>query len=112
MDERRLWAAVLIQAAKDVAGYGRVYNERERAMVQYFARLWFTDDNREVGSFLWICDQLEVEPSWIRRRRVAQIHSDQVGKDSEGRLSLSRLQVMFNGEDRYTANCVADLLSA
>lgn len=112
MDERRLWAGVLIQAVKDLAGYSLGLNKRERAGVQYHARVWFTSDNRDVGSFLWVCDQLEVEPSWIRRRMAAQIHSDQVGKHGDGRLSLSRLQVMFKGEDRYTANCVADLLSA
>jgi hypothetical protein len=112
VDERRLWAAVLIQAAKDVAGYTLVDNERERARVQYFARLWFADDNREVGSFLWICDELELEPSWIRRRMVAQIHSDQVGKEGAGWCSVSRPQRMFNKSDQYTADCVADLLSA
>jgi hypothetical protein len=112
MDERRLWAAVLIQAIKDLTGHGRVYKQPERAQVQYFARLWFADDNREVGSFLWICDQLEVEPSWIRRRMVAQIHSDQVGKDGAGRVSLLKLQGLFDGADRYTVGRVSDLLSA
>jgi hypothetical protein len=48
VDERRLWAAVLIQAAKDLVGYTLVENGRERTRVQYFARLWFASDNREV----------------------------------------------------------------
>jgi len=43
---------------------------------------------------------------------TAQIHSDQVGKDGAGRVSLLKLQVMFEGADRYTVDCVADLLSA
>ena len=112
MDERGLWAGVLIQAVKDLAGYGRVYKQRERARVQYFARLWFADDNREVGSFLWICDELELEPSWIRRKMFALINSDRVGRDGAGRVSLLRLQVMFEGADHYTVDCVSDLLSA
>jgi hypothetical protein len=109
VDEKRLWAAVLIQAIKDLVGYT---NERERTSVQYFARLCFASDNHEAGSFLWICDELELDPSWIRRRMTAEIHSDRVGKEGDGRVSLLRLQVMFEGADRYTADCVADLLSA
>jgi hypothetical protein len=112
VDERRLWAGVLVQAIRDCVGYIAAPNKRERARVQYFARLWFADDNREVGSFLWVCDQLELEPSWIRRRMAAQIHSDQVAKDGAGRISLLRLQGRFKGEERYTASCVRDLLSA
>jgi len=112
VDERRLWAAVLIQAVRDVGGYGRFDSEPQRRRIQYFARLWFASDNRDVGSFLWICDELELEPSWIRRRMVAQIHSDQVGRDGAGRVGLLRLQVMFEGADRYTVDCVSDLLSA
>jgi len=102
----------LIQAAKDVAGFTLVGSEDERARVQYFARLWFVDDNREVGSFLWICDELELEPSWIRRKMFALINSDQVRRDGAGRCSLSRLQRMFSKSDEYTLNSVPDLLSA
>ena len=42
MDEKRLWAAVLIQAIKDLVGFTVVDNKRERTRLQYFARLWFT----------------------------------------------------------------------
>ena len=112
MDERRLWAGVLIQAVKDLAGYIVVPNKRERARVQYFARLWFASDNRHVGSFLWICDELELEPSWIRRKMFALINSDQVGRDGAGRVSLLRLQGLFDGADHYAVDRVSDLLSA
>jgi hypothetical protein len=43
---------------------------------------------------------------------VAQIHSDQVGKEGAGWCSRSRLRDMFHGADTYTVNCVSDLLSA
>ena len=112
MDERGLWAGVLIQAIKDLAGYGRVYKQRERVRVQYHARVWFTSDSRDVGSFRWICDELELEPSWIRRKMFALINSDQVGRDGTGRVSLLRLQGLFDGADHYTVDRVSDLLSA
>jgi hypothetical protein len=74
--------------------------------------VWFTSDNRDVGSFLWVCDQIELEPSWIRRKMFALINSDQVGRDGAGRVSLLRLQGLFDGADDYTADRVSDLLSA
>jgi hypothetical protein len=75
MGERCLWTAVLLQAIEDCAGYG--VGKRARPRAQYFARLWFKSANRDVGSFLWICDELELEPSSVRRR-IASIDFDQV----------------------------------
>jgi hypothetical protein len=56
IDARRLWLAVLMQAISDLIGDG--YSGYHRATIRYFARLWFTSDNHEPGSFLWICDHL------------------------------------------------------
>src|SRR6266568_3691387 len=57
--ERRLWAAVLRQAVCDL---------RYRSTLQHFTRLWFESDKREPGSFNWICELLEFDASWVRRR--------------------------------------------
>jgi hypothetical protein len=58
--ERRLWAAVLRQAVCDL-GY-------HRSTLQHFTQLWFESGNREPGSFLWVCELLELDSSWLRRR--------------------------------------------
>jgi hypothetical protein len=42
----------------------------------------------------------------------ALINSDRVGRDGAGRVSLLRLQGLFDGADDYTADRVSDLLSA
>jgi hypothetical protein len=34
---------------------------------------WFTSDNRDPGSFKWICDHLELDSSRLRRRIFAII---------------------------------------
>jgi hypothetical protein len=94
VDERRLWAAVLIQAVKDLSGYALVDSSRDRTRVQYQARHWFSSNNCDVGSFRWICDELELEPSWIRRRLVALINFDDVRVD------------------KHPVDCVTNLLSA
>ena len=111
MDEKRLWAAVLLQAAKDVSGFTYVYSESQRSMIQRSARAWFASNYYETGSYLWICDLLELEPSWIRRRMIRVLNSGD-GKQGEGAFSSPRLAAVLEGADKYTLRCANDLLSA
>ena len=57
---RRLWAAVLEQAIKDARG-GRTYH-----IITEEARTWFRSQNEDVGSFIWICRTLDLDPSYVR----------------------------------------------
>ena len=66
--ERHLWTAVLRQAVCDLLGIDTGAHRSYRMTLQYFARLWFESTNPEPGSFEWICDQLELDASWLRRR--------------------------------------------
>ena len=58
LNERQLWAAVLGLALEDLEGT----NTGNRA------RAWFASDYYEPGSFLWICDHLELDALAIRHR--------------------------------------------
>ena len=60
---RALWKAVLDQAFKDAEGKVGTYDQREDA------RAWFTSSRRDIGSFLWICEVLDLEPEITRARR-------------------------------------------
>lgn len=55
---RNLWAAVLKQAIKDA----------KKSLNNSLASpaLWFSSDNQEIGSFLWICGILNVDPKSVR----------------------------------------------
>jgi hypothetical protein len=66
--ERRLWAAVLAQAVSDLTGINAFTNRCYHTRIRYFARLWIDSDSRDAGSFRWVCDQLELDPGWLRRR--------------------------------------------
>jgi hypothetical protein len=55
---RRLWVAVLEQAIDDLER-GYVYAGRAQA--------WFESDNEGVGSFLWICRMLNIDPDYARK---------------------------------------------
>lgn len=55
---RNLWAAVLKQAIKDA-------NQNTKYPFNN-PQLWFKSDSHAVGSFLWICNILNIDPESIR----------------------------------------------
>ncbi len=69
IDERRLWQAVLEQAVIDLRPDKRTITEQPG--LRYCTRLWFSSNNHEPGSFRWICDYLDINPSWFRRQLFA-----------------------------------------
>jgi hypothetical protein len=73
LDERRLWTAVLAQAIHDLIGIDTGSQDCKRSRLRRITRLWFESDNSEAGSFCWICDQLEIDASWLRHRLLATV---------------------------------------
>jgi len=65
--EQTLWSSVLTQAIQDLAGPD---------MVAKPARAWLTSRNTSLGSLIWICDQLGLDPAAVRqsvlRRRAEE----------------------------------------
>jgi len=66
IDARRLWLAVLVQAINDLA-----HTDERQRLRRHFTRLWFISGNHNPGSFHWICDHLDLDASWFRRRLFA-----------------------------------------
>ena len=65
--EKMLWRAVLNQAVIDFAS--SEYEHRlDFALVQRSARCWFVSNDRGLGSFLYVCDVLSVNPAWFRKQ--------------------------------------------
>lgn len=62
---RRLWVAVVAQAMKDLAEEGPG-NARERERARDEARRWFHAERDGVGSFIWVCLVLDVDPGKMR----------------------------------------------
>lgn len=61
--EGALWAAVLHLAMRDL--------ESTRASVALSARRWVNSDEQRVGSFVWVCDMLGIEPATVRSHAPA-----------------------------------------
>jgi len=69
--EQTLWSSVLTQAIQDLSGPDLVAKP---------ARAWLTSRNTSLGSLIWICDQLGLDPSAVRQsvlRRRAEEHAAQ-----------------------------------
>jgi hypothetical protein len=47
-----------------------------------FDILLSNSDNHEPGSFRWICDNLDLDPSWFRRRLFALVDAALVSRRS------------------------------
>jgi hypothetical protein len=67
---RDLWAAVMHGAVNDLLGQNSTTKGRDRNVINtrlsLSARLWFESDARGIGSFLWICSVLELDPEKVR----------------------------------------------
>jgi hypothetical protein len=75
---KRLWAAVLEQAIEDV-NRGGFYAQK--------ARVWFQSKSEDVGSFLWVCWMLGIDPDSTKRILI-ESHSGILVARVEGHRSL------------------------
>jgi len=58
VDIADLWAAVLEEAISDALG--------SRLNLRESAWAWFRSENQGIGSFLWICTMLDLNPKFVR----------------------------------------------
>lgn len=56
--EQTLWSSVLTQAIQDLSGPD---------MVAKPARAWLISRNTSLGSLIWVCDQLGLDPAAVRQ---------------------------------------------
>ena len=66
--EESLWLDVLFRALDDYAGISLdVYGAMVRTRCQRNAAEWFLADSRGIGSFLFCCETLDIDPGAVRR---------------------------------------------
>lgn len=90
MGEVKLWAAVLHQAARELAG---ITNDRclyLREIRKRSARAWIESDDRGAGAFLWIADVIGVDGPRFRRRLLGLADRKTAGTSDKGRVASVR----------------------
>lgn len=66
---KKLWAAMMVLAYKDARRSG---NSDETKRNRMSAIAWFNNmGNTGVGSFLWVCDILKLDPEKTRKEAVS-----------------------------------------
>lgn len=60
--ERRIYWGILAQAIKDVRSSCKWGNKHDRDD----AMRWIKSEADHTGSFLWVCDMLDIDPDWVR----------------------------------------------
>jgi hypothetical protein len=64
-----LWFAVLMQAVEDASILvPDAHPLTEQHYYQRTALLWFKNSRCDVGSFIWVCNTLNVEPEEVLQR--------------------------------------------
>jgi len=69
----RLWRHVLILAANDFTGEG--YSSQAKWMRESATR-WFTSEDKGVGSFQWVCDAVDLNANFLRKRILNHAKTD------------------------------------
>jgi len=78
--ERKLWANVLLQAQSDISA---------RDPIARSARRWFCARDDSIGSFIWVCHHLSLEPDAARERVLRNC-------DNKARAAMSDLSQASN----------------
>ena len=66
--EKKLWAAVLVQAFSDLEGLA-FGNQRAINNNRNQAKGWIkSNDASYIGSFLYVCEVLDIDPSFVRAK--------------------------------------------
>jgi hypothetical protein len=62
-----IWCRCLVQAISDLQlPIGNIDSSRN----------WFISEVYEIGSFLWVCDHLKINPALIRRKYSSLIYEE------------------------------------
>jgi hypothetical protein len=71
---RALWTAVLIQAAVDLSG--KDAGKGLSPIIKSSAKRWFLSPADHIGSFVWVCEILGLDPARTRKAAIASQGKD------------------------------------
>ena len=78
LPEAQLWTHVIIQAIRDSEAPAL----SKTPAAKRYAKRWIASSNEEVGSFLWACQLINVDPYFIRSALMKANSRRQVRRSS------------------------------
>jgi len=71
LPDKKLWAAVLIDAIKCLSGHVVGEGSRDKQAKEIrMAKEWFLSERKDVGSFLWVCRMLDLVSEQVLKEVV------------------------------------------
>jgi hypothetical protein len=74
--ETELWTQVILQAINDLDGQTSL----TPGSAQDSARQWFASESDGIGSFIWTCQIINVDPSFIRSQLAKKLRMKKSGE--------------------------------
>jgi len=68
-----LWVAVIKQTVEDLRQHHSPTESLRGRIRLYSAQEWLQSSDSGIGSLVWICDALGLEPQWVRRLALGAI---------------------------------------
>jgi hypothetical protein len=91
--EEELWIEVVVLSLRDLT------NPKAPEYAAREAQDWFSSDSQQVGSFCWVCQLIDLEPSFIREALVKSkinplsVDSEELSVDAGKRCKRANLSV-------------------
>ncbi len=89
---RNLALGILLQALRDIVAPKKSSNNKEWAIWRKDALEWVFSEDVHPGSFIWVCEVLEMKPNELREWLHSYKHCDQTQKKEMAR-KLIRFQI-------------------
>lgn len=87
--EKALLVAIIIQAVQDMRGAAAGVHRGYKPAIQREARQWLMSERRGGGSFVWICETLDLSASWLRRELLNLVETGGKVKTARTRMDQS-----------------------
>ena len=108
--EAILWTQVLLQAIWDLAGVRINTPPRYLPLLHKSARAWLCSRDESLGSFVWTCNCLSLDPDTVRKHGLSKSPAELSAlSESEIRDSLSQPVVSPENPEQPSLNEVAPL---
>jgi hypothetical protein len=92
VSEINLWSEFLWLAAYDYYGQCSSRGYESGEAIRLDAEKWFQSESREVGSFVWCANLLNLDPQWLKTKLLQEAKPRVKAKNAQARVLRSRFK--------------------
>jgi len=92
VSEAELWSEFLWLAAYDYYGQCSSRGYVSGEAIRHDAEKWFESESREIGSFVWCANLLNLDPQWLKTKLLQEAKPRVKAKNAQARVLRSRFK--------------------